>query len=457
MRGFASGEKRRAPRVLVIEDDDTLNQLLVEQLDRLGYEAAGVRSRRAAISAIEQFEPGLAILDMRLPDIDGLDFLPELSEQCPVIILTAHGSIDHAVKAVKAGASEYLVKPATAQSLELAVSRVLEKAELRRTAEFWESRARLASGPQIIGNSAPIRNVRRLIGIVAKTDATVLVLGESGVGKELVANAVHANSDRSAKHFVAIDCCTLQENLFESELFGHERGAFTGADRRKEGLIEAAAGGTVFLDEIGEISPAIQAKLLRVLETGKYRRLGGTRDLEADVRFIAATNRDLRAMAAAGTFRSDLFYRLTAFEIQVPPLRERREDIPLLAEHLLSNRKFSRNIAKQFAPSAVKALSSYSWPGNIRELRNVVERAFLVSAGGARILPEHISLPEQGDAGQAAVVLAFAEEPSLDRLRDAYVALLLERSGGNRQDLASRLGISERSVYRLLAQMKGED
>ena len=442
--------------MLVIEDDATLNRLLVDQLGRIGYEARGVESRADAIAAMVDFEPSLAILDIRLPDMDGLEILPELSEQFPVVILTAYGSIDQAVKAVKAGASEYLIKPTSAQSLELAVSRALANAELKRSAEFWQSRAKAAAGPEIIGRSRPIEGVRKLIGIVTAADTTVLIGGESGAGKELVAHAIHANSPRAEHHFVAIDCCTLQENLFESELFGHERGAFTGADRKKDGLIEVAAGGTVFLDEIGEISPAIQAKLLRVLETGKYRRLGGTRDLDADVRFVAATNRDLRALAAAGEFRSDLYYRLSAFEIVVPPLRERRDDIPLLAEFFLANRKFSRNIEKQFSPSALKALSQYAWPGNIRELRNVVERAFLVSGASARILPEHISLP--GDparrGGGGAGGRSFPPEPTFDDLRPLYTPRLLDRHGGNRQELASRLGISERNLYRLLQKHK---
>ena len=420
----------------------------------MGYEATGVSSRAAATAALEEFEPSLAILDIRLPDMNGIDFLPELSDQIPVIILTAYGSIEQAVKAVKAGASEYLMKPVSTQGLELAVSRALKTVELRRNAEYWQSQAKFSAGPNIIGKSKAVRDVTRLIGIVAAADTTVLIGGESGVGKELVAQAVHANSGRAAKHFVAIDCCTLQENLFESELFGHERGAFTGADRKKEGLIEVAEGGTVFLDEIGEISPAIQAKLLRVLETGKFRRLGGTRDLEADVRFIAATNRDLRVMAANGEFRSDLYYRLSAFEIDVPPLRERREDIALLAEFFLANRKFSRNIAKQFASSALKALTRYRWPGNVRELRNVIERAFLISGSSMRILPEHISLPQDDIDASGAISLSFDAEPTLDDLRDAYLARLIERHGSNRQELAQRLGVSERSIYRLLGNLK---
>lgn len=442
-------------RILVIEDDATLNRLLVQRLQRLEFDARGVDRRDKALAMLKDFEPSLAILDIRLPDADGLDFLPELSEHCPVVILTAYGSIDQAVKAVKAGASEYLIKPASAQSLELAVTRALQNADLRRSAAFWQSRAQSMAGPNIIGESAAIGEVRKLIGIVAEADTTVLVQGESGVGKELVAEAIHANSERSANHFVAIDCCTLQENLFESELFGHERGAFTGAERKKEGLIEVAENGTVFLDEIGEINASIQAKLLRVLETGKYRRLGGTRDLNSNVRFVAATNRDLRKMADGIGFRGDLYYRLSAFVINVPPLRDRRSDIPLLANHFLETRKFSRNKSKQISASALKALGRYHWPGNIRELRNVIERAFLISGNMPRILPEHITLPDVPGSAGPSVTLSFDKEPTLNALRDAYIEKLLDSRGSNRHELAEILGISERNTYRLLKQLGG--
>ncbi len=445
---------RQRHRILVIEDDTTLNRLLVEQLGRLGFMAKGVERRAAAVKALPDFEPSLAILDIRLPDSEGLEFLPELAEQCPVVILTAYGSIDQAVKAVKAGASEYLIKPVSAQSLELTVTRALETAELRKSAEFWQSRARAKSSPEIVGKSAAVREVRKLINIVAAADTTVLIEGESGVGKELVAQAIHNASQRAKYHFVPIDCSTLQENLFESELFGHERGAFTGADRKKEGLIEVAENGTVFLDEIGEISPSIQAKLLRVLETGKFRRLGGTRDMTANMRFVAATNRDLREMTDGQKFRSDLFYRLTAFVITVPPLRSRKPDIRLLAQHFLDNRKFSRNISKQFAPSALRALSKYHWPGNIRELRNVIERAFLVSGMSAHISAEHISLPETDNGSGAKITLAFDREPTLDELRDSYLKHLLESHSGSRHDLAETLGISERNTYRLIKRLQ---
>ncbi len=446
----------RKKRVLVIEDDRTLNRLMIDQLGRLGFDARGVFQRDEAIALLTEFEPAVAILDMRLPDTDGMTFLPELAEACPVVILTAYGSISQAVSAVKAGASEYLIKPASPQSLELAVSRAINNAALKKNAEFWQARAQNPDRFGMVGESAAINKVREMIGLVAAADTTVLIEGESGVGKELVAQSVHQTSARASSHFVAIDCTTLQENLFESELFGHERGAFTGADQRKEGLIEVAENGTVFLDEIGEISPSIQAKLLRVLETGKFRRVGGTRDLTANVRFIAATNRDLRAMAGSGKFRADLFYRLSPFVISVPPLRERKSDIPLLAQHFLDNRKFSRNLSKGFAAGTLKSLARYSWPGNIRELRNVVERAFLISATTPRILPEHISLPSGEADGAMRIELAFDHEPTLDELRDTYLAKLLELHDGNRQEVASALGVSERNTYRLIKKLGGK-
>lgn len=447
------GKPERKKRILLIEDDRTLNRLMTDQLNRLGFEARGVYTRDEALSSIREFVPAAAILDMRLPDSDGMTFLPELSEHCPVVILTAYGSIGQAVDAVKCGASEYLIKPASPQGLELAVNRAIDNAALKKSAEYWQSKAEQVSRLGMVGESASINRVRDMIDLVAKADTTVLIEGESGVGKELVAQSIHQSSERAAAHFVPIDCTTLQETLFESELFGHERGAFTSADRRKEGLIEVAEGGTVFLDEIGEISPSIQAKLLRVLETGKFRRVGGTHDLTANVRFVAATNRDLRAMAGTGKFRIDLFYRLSAFVIDVPPLRDRKADIALLAEHFLETRKFSRNIRKTFSLSALKALSRYNWPGNIRELRNVVERAFLVSGNSPKILPDHISLPDLGlSAGK--IEFAFDHEPTLDELRDVYIARLLDQYDGNRMKVAKALGISERNLYRIVKKIE---
>ena len=444
---------KRLRRILVVEDDLTLNRLLVDQLARLGFEPKGVLSRRETLDILDDFEPALVILDMRLPDTVGLDLLIELHHSCPVIVLTAYGSINQAVLAVKAGAVEYLIKPVSPAGLELAVMRALDTAELKKKAEFWQSRARPDAEPGMIGSGSGFTKVREMIGLVASADTTVLIEGESGVGKELVAQAIHNQSPRSEDHFVAIDCCTLHESLFESELFGHERGAFTGADRKKEGLIEVAENGTVFLDEIGEVSPVIQAKLLRVLETGKFRRLGGTRDITANVRFVAATNRSLEEMKDEGKFRSDLYYRLSAFMISVPPLRERKGDISRLAKHFLETRQFQRNINKVLASSTIKALSRYDWPGNVRELRNVVERSILISAGSPRILPEHIALPNSSRSGGARVELTYDHEPTFEEIRETYLIKLLEAHNGNRQKVARTLGMSERNTYRLIKKL----
>ena len=446
--------KRRSRRILVVEDDTTLNRLLLDQLSRSGFTVRGAGSRQQALETLDEFEPDIAILDMRLPDIKGMEFLPELHSVCPVVILTAYGSIDQAVRAVKAGAAEYLIKPVSPASLELAVNRALENAELKRKAEFWQSKAKPDIGSSMIGSGSAFKKVRKMIGLVAQAETTVLIEGESGVGKELVAGAIHEQSPRSDQHFVTIDCCTLQETLFESELFGHEKGAFTGAERKKEGLIEVAERGTVFLDEIGEISPVIQAKLLRVLETGQFRRLGGTKDLIADVRFVAATNRSLQEMVEDGTFRSDLYYRLSAFNIQVPPLRKRKGDIVHLAMHFLETRKFQRSINKVLAPASLKTLTAYNWPGNVRELKNVIERGILLSSNSPRILPEHVSLPKTANSNIPAVDLSFDHEPTLDEVRDIYLAYLLEAHNGNRKEVAETLGISERNTYRLIKKLK---
>ncbi len=439
--------------VLIIEDDQTLNKLLVKQLANMGFDAQGVRSHASALAALAQSEPSLIILDIRLPDADGMALVGELREVCPVIILTAYGSIVQAVEAVKAGASEYLVKPVSANSLDLAVNRALENASLRRNVQFWQKQARRRSSPKMVGDSPAFAELLATIDMIAPTDTTVLIEGESGVGKELVAQSIHERSPRCGSPIVAVDCCTLQENLFESELFGHERGAFTGADRKKAGLIEVAENGTVFLDEIGEVAPAIQAKLLRVIETGKFRRLGGTRDLGANVRFVAATNRNLSDMCDAGRFRTDLYYRLNAFNICVPPLRLRKDDIAPITMRILESRTFMRSTPKTVTPSAIKALKAYHWPGNIRELRNVVERSILLSGDQQRITARHIALPKRLKSGSAGLELSFDHEPTLDEIRKTYLRYLMQMHNGNRQRISAILGISERNTYRLIKKL----
>lgn len=444
------------PLILVIDDDVTLNRLMVGQLNRMGYAATGVHSWAEGQVYLQQHDPHLVLLDCQLPDARGRDVLPHLVTDYPVVIITAFGSVKEAVGAMQAGVAEYLLKPVNMDELALVISRVLDAHSMKR--EFLYLKQQVQKHKSfMVGQSVALKEVENMIGAVAPSMMTVLIQGESGVGKELVAREVHERSQVAGRNFVALDCCTMQESLFESELFGHEKGAFTGADRQKQGLIESAEGGTLFLDEIGEITPAIQAKLLRVLETGRFRRVGGNRDLTANVRIVAATNRDLLVMSQEGEFRADLFYRLNAFTIYVPPLRERKDDIPALVEHFINNHDFSRRVNKRLTDKALDKLLAYPWPGNIRELKNMVERAIILSGDAARIQPEHITLSTEVSAGAPAstarrggVHLSFEQPPSLEDLERHYLNLLLEQHDGHRGKVARTLGISERNVYRLL-------
>ena len=434
-------------KILVIEDDAPLSRLLREQLLRSGYDVHGVRSWAETEAYFREHEPHLILSDARLPDGDGLERLPWLCEQAPVIILTAYGSVRDAVKAMHAGAAEYLVKPVNPDELEVTVKRVLEHARIRQEVQFCRARDSRKT-TYIVGESQALKVMQDMLDAVAPSDMTVLIQGESGSGKELVARAIHDLSERSKGTFVAVDCCTLQEKLFESELFGHERGAFTGADRQKKGLIEAAEGGTLFLDEIGEIELSIQAKLLRVLETGRFRRLGGIRDLPANARVVAATNRNLDEMSHEGNFRKDLYYRLSAFVLEVPPLRERKEDIPDLAQHFISHHNFSRRVDQHLSEAALRFMMDYDWPGNIRELRNVVERAIILSRGNPEILPEHVIISPTTNTSRRCS--DFEHEPTLEQIERDYLDYLIRKYKGHRATIAQTMGISERNVYRLI-------
>jgi len=441
--------------ILLVEDDRLLNRLLTGELKRMGYAVTSVHCWRDGHAHLAQHEPALIVADVQLPDANTLDLLPGLTRDYPVIVLTAFGTVQGAVAAMKAGARQYLTKPVDPDELELEVRRVLQHTAMARDQQFCKERLRPSGG--MVGSSAAMAELQRLIDAVANSEATVLIQGESGVGKELVAHAIHERSPRAARNFVAVDCCTLQEKLFESELFGHEKGAFTGAERQKPGLIEAAQGGTLFLDEIGEIEPIIQAKLLRVLESGEYRRLGGVKDLQANVRIVAATNRNLAQMSKDGKFRSDLYYRLSAFTLRIPPLRERLQDIPALVEHFLAHHNFSRRLNKRLNPTALRLLMSYGFPGNIRELRNMVERAIIVGGGSDEIRPEHFSFEALGEQpGQFS--MGFQHEPTLEEIERRYLELLVAKYAGHRGQIAAILGVSERSIYRLLEKhsFKGE-
>jgi DNA-binding NtrC family response regulator len=445
----------RRPGLLVIEDDAVLNRLLVHQLIKAGYEVESAHTWTEARTMLSRIAPDLVLLDLHLPDSQGLAPLVELASTRPVVMLTAYGNVHQAVEAMRLGAADYLIKPVNLDELELCIRRALESTRLQTQKDWFTG----AQGPArhsdaMIGESEPIRRLRQLICDVAQADVTVLIQGESGSGKELVAQALHQQSLRHGEAFVPIDCCTLQESLFESELFGHEKGSFTGADRRKSGLVEAAARGTLFLDEIGEASGSIQAKLLRFIETGRFRRVGSNLDLRADARIVAATNRDLRILASQGRFRPDLYYRLSTFVIDVPPLRNRGNDVLLLAEHFLWRRSVSRGVLrKRLGPSAIERLGRYHWPGNVRELRNVVERAFIMAGASDRIESVHLHLPEQWQHTPSA---SFGADPLLDReptlevIEREYLGRLLEKYHGNRRRVAEVLGVSERTAYRML-------
>jgi DNA-binding NtrC family response regulator len=439
------------PSILIVEDDATLCGLLCKELGKVGYEPAAAHSWAEARTSIAELAPDLVLLDVNLPDSSGFGPLAEIAESRPVVMLTAYGSIHQAVEAMRLGAADYLTKPVNLDELELVIRHALERSRLRAEHERRrsESGARYSGG--MVGDSPSLREVRRLVAAVAPTDKIVLIHGESGVGKELVAHAIHDASLRRDGNFVALDCTTLQESLFESELFGHEKGAFTGADRRKPGLIEVAAGGTLFLDEIGELGPAIQAKLLRAIETGRFRRVGATSDLRSNARIVTATNRNLAQMVGTGGFRADLYYRLMAFAIEVPPLRARRDDIPMLAQNFLA-RAAEGGTPKRLSSASLALLLDHAWPGNVRELRNMIERASILAGDAEEIGPQHLTglVPLAQPTQQPGDGLFLHGEPTLDEIERAYLQRLLQKHEGNRRRVAQALGVSERTAYRML-------
>jgi two-component system response regulator HydG len=438
--------------LLIIDDDVVFNGLLRRQIEAMGFATVGAGTWAEAQQKLGEIEPDAIILDFRLPDSNATKILAEIRNQYPVIVLTGYGSIPNAVNAIREGAADFLTKPVNVDELEMTVRHVLETAELRESNQFY--RTQLAAhrpGPMVF-DSAAMREVQAMVDAVGPTDTTVLILGESGTGKELVAQAIHDGSPRAHRELVAIDGSGLQESLFESELFGHERGAFTGADRQKKGLIEEAAGSTLFLDEIGDIGSAIQAKLLRVMETSTFRRLGGNKTLTADARFVAATNRDIEAMGRSGSFRSDLYFRLSRFVITVPPLRSRREDIEPLARHFLN--ALTRTAPMSLAADGLKLLLAYDWPGNVRELRNAVERAVILARPDTQVRAEHLAFIPRAQTGET--VLRFAQDPTLEQIERDYLKQVMARNGGNRQKTAAVLGISERHVYRLIEKYRND-
>jgi DNA-binding NtrC family response regulator len=442
-----------APTILVVDDEQLIRWSLKDRLTDEGYR---VVEADTAASAVARAEEGadLVLLDYKLPDGDGLTVLKKIKERDPdtlVILLTAFSSVETAVEAMKHGAYHYANKPFHLDEIVLLVEKALETTRLRREVRALRAtQAQPYSLDRIIGASPALQTVKGLLQKIAGSPAsTVLLTGESGTGKDLAAKVIHFNSDRAARPFMNITCSALPEALLESELFGHERGAFTGADRQKRGLFETADGGTVFLDEIGETVPGMQAKLLRFLEEKTFKRVGGAVDIHVDVRVIAATNRNLQEEVRAGRFREDLFYRLNVLPILLPPLRDRVEDIPLLVEFYIDsyNREFKKKI-RGVSAEAMARLRSYGWPGNVRELRNTVERAML--------LAEHVTLgADDFTLGAGAVRLGDRVElPAsgidLEQLERSLVVQALERTGWNQTRAAALLGLNRDQIrYRI--------
>jgi DNA-binding NtrC family response regulator len=443
----------KSSKVLVVDDDPAIVSVLSELLTKEGAQVTGCGTGGGAVAAGGEERFDVVLADIRLPDMDGLRLLQAFQQASPdsaVILMTAFGTVETAIQAIKAGAYDYVPKPFKLDEVRIAVERALERkrllAENRRYRQELRGKYRLEN---VVGASGPMLEVFKTVARVAPTRSTVLIQGESGTGKELIARTIHHNSDRAQGPFVTVDCGALPETLLESELFGHERGAFTGATALKRGLFEVGRGGTCFLDEIGDISPAVQSRLLRVLQEHEIKRVGGTEPIKVDARVLAATNKDLEALVKAHRFREDLFYRLSVVILSLPPLRERVDDIPLLADFFL--RKCAKEAGKaveRIAPEAMALLCAHRWPGNVRELEHTIERAVVLTQNPT-VLPQDLPPEIQAPAGRRpspeAPVLPLRE------LERRHLLFALERAGGNRKRAAEWLGITRRTLYRMAA------
>jgi two-component system nitrogen regulation response regulator GlnG len=455
------------PKLLIVDDEPGILYSLKAALETEETTVLTAQTAARGIDAVAKLKPDAVILDVRLPDMSGLDAferIREIDPRLPVIVVTAHGGTETAIKAMKSGAFEYLLKPIDLHQLDEVVGKAFELRRMQATPTVYgevETPIEIGEEDQIVGRCPAMQEVYKAIGRIAPQDVTVLLLGESGTGKELVARALYQHSKRADKPFVAINCAAIPDSLLESELFGHEKGAFTGADRQRVGKFEQAHGGTIFLDEIGDMSPATQAKVLRILQDQRFERVGGNETIHTDVRVVAATNQNLQAMVTSGKFRQDLFYRLNSFTITLPPLRERAGDIPLLVNYFLSvvSRKLEKNV-RGIDPAALATLEGYSWPGNVRELENAVRYAVVQTVGEVLTL-DCLPITVRGGSPAppttgldiASLVADLLRMGSTDIYRQVTQAVdrvvltaVLEHAHGNQKQASDLLGISRTTL-----------
>jgi DNA-binding NtrC family response regulator len=431
--------------ILVVDDEEPFRRLLKKELARKGYAVEVASDGREALRLLRDRAFDVILLDVVMPGVDGVSLMKKLKEDSgapSIVVLTGKATVETAVEAMKNGAFDYLTKPYKLDELAIVVDRAYEFSRLSVKTKLLEQELVRQEAPfEFLGKSRQVQEILALIQKVGPTDSPVFLQGESGTGKELVANTVWHYSKRKDAPIIALNCAALSENLIESEIFGHEKGAFTSAFQTKHGLVEVADKGTLFLDEIGEMPIGLQAKLLRFLDSGEFRRVGGNKNLHVDVRVIAATNKDLSAAIKTGAFREDLYYRLNVINIAIPPLRERREDIDELARHFLA--KYAKKLAKpltDFTAEALELLSGYRWPGNVRELENVIERAVIVCEAGA-IGAEDLSISSYDAVADMSV------NPSLEEMEKNYILRVLKEAGGNQSKTSQRLGIDRKTLY----------
>jgi DNA-binding NtrC family response regulator len=448
-------------RVLFVDDESAIREVMKIELPRMGHDLILCEDGQQALKALELHTFDAAIVDLRMPGLSGwdvIDHIKKVSPETEVVISTGHGDMDAAIQAVRRGAYDFLPKPCKLYEIAAVLKRIAEKRTLTNKTIALESRLKAVEGsPDLIGRTPEMVKVKALVDKIAPTDSSVLILGETGTGKELVARRIHDLSRRAKMPFVAVNCGALPENLVESELFGHRKGAFTGADTPRKGLIEVANGGTLFLDELGELDKSMQVKLLRFLESGEVRRVGESEAFHVDVRIVCATNRDLQQMVREGTFREDLFFRINTFEIHLPSLRERQGDIPELARSLVARHLKRRELPEDLlAPETLHVLHTYEWSGNVREMANALEHAVILAEGG-QILPEHLPHGVTRKAGmtataptKTAAAPTLATSKTLREIEMEVIYQVLEKHRGDKPKAAAELGIALKTLYNKL-------